>query len=605
MSEAGQKEKEVAGEMGVDTKGAESPFVSILDAMEEPDLEKRRPAFYQDLNIDQIIDRICRLWGENVSSFYGYFPADEACEDYRREVLGDVKLTGVYETLRIFTEKMDARREVFVKKEDVTHRLQKAAWHVREIHDYCRAFTELYEALRTVPFRSEGMRSFLGYLERYLGGEGFRAMQGEAAGLLAEMDTFRLVLTYENDRFYVAEGEVPGAYDAFLESCFPGQGKRMESPFETVPELVDLERELLKVFQKKSPDFFARAEAFYQKYDIYAEKILLRFASEIRYYLSYYCFEKNMEELGFRFCVPEKIAGQTLRGTRDPEPSRSGGQRGTESGNQGDGEDEPEKRSAETDYSVEQGAKVDDSEKRGVVIDSPVEQGGAVSQTEKGSVETDSPGDRMYARGLYDLALACANSGRAEDIVSNHMEYRAGESFFVVTGPNQGGKTTFARSLGQMVYLAKMGLDIPAESAALYHFPNLLTHFSVEESTQTGRGKLMDELVRLVPIMKAPCEGNFVVINELFTTAANYDACIMGKRVLEHLLAQGCMGIYVTHLAELGEERPGVASLRAMLDGQGERSFKIERDRAADHASAESQAIKYGLTYGQLRERLK
>lgn len=601
--------------MGVDTKGAESPFVSILDARREPDRERGCPDFYQDLNIDQIIDRICRLWGENVSSFYGYFPADEACEDYRREVLGDVKLTGVYEALRDFTEKMDARREVFVKKEDVSHRLQKAAWHIREIHDYCRAFTELHEALRTVPFRSEGMQSFLGYLEGYLGGEGFRAMQSEATGLLAEMDTFRLVLTYENDRFYVAEGEVLGTYDAFLESCFPGQGKRMESPFETVPELVDLERELLKVFQKKSPDFFARAEAFSQKHEIYAEDVLLRFASEIRYYLSYYCFEKKMEEMGFRFCVPAKISGRTLAGTHGQEFGRSGGKYAAgsedcdretdETAKQGETADDSEKREREMVHPMEQGEAADDSEKQGIETNHPMKQGEAASQTEKGGVETDSSGDRMYARGLYDLALACANAGRAEDIVSNDMEYRVGESFFVVTGPNQGGKTTFARSLGQMVYLAKMGLDVPAESAALYHFPNLLTHFSVEESTQTGRGKLMDELVRLVPIMKAPCERNFVVINELFTTAANYDACIMGKRVLEHLLAQGCMGIYVTHLAELGEERPGVASLRAMLDGRGERSFKIERDRAADHASAESQVKEYGLTYAQLKERLK
>ena len=80
------------------------------------------------------------------------------------------------------------------------------------------------------------------------------------------------------------------------------------------------------------------------------------------------------------------------------------------------------------------------------------------------------------------------------------------------------------------------------------------------------------ELVRLVPTMKASCEGNLEVINELFTTA-NYDACIMGKRVLEHPLAQGCMGIYVTHLEELGEECPGAASGKktgsAAFNGEG------------------------------------
>ncbi len=70
------------------------------------------------------------------------------------------------------------------------------------------------------------------------------------------------MLTYENDRIMVTEGEVSGDYAAFLERNFPGQNKRMKSPFETVPELMELEKELLRVFQKKSPDFFRRAETF-------------------------------------------------------------------------------------------------------------------------------------------------------------------------------------------------------------------------------------------------------------------------------------------------------------------------------------------------------
>lgn len=498
-------------------------FVSILDPEDNTCKERQRPAFYKDLNLDQVIDRICTLWGENVSSFYYYLPAGAAGSDYRRGIMADLKLEGVYHVLCGFMDKMKQRRESFAGKENVSDMLQKAVWHIREADDYCRAFGELFEALKSVPFCSEGMREFMSFLQQYLAGEEFRMMEEEAAALLREMDTFRLVLTYENDRISVAEGETSGEYDAFLEQCFPGHGRRMESPFGTEPELARLERELLKLFRKKSPDFFRRAEAFYGRYKIYAEDTLLRFASEIRFYLSFYCFEKKMEGAGFRFCVPQMIQNKA---------------------------------------------------------------------------------GRMYARGLYDLALACANTGRPEGIVSNDMEYGEGERFFVLTGPNQGGKTTFARSLGQLVCLAALGLDVPAEAAGIYGFEAVLTHFSVEESAETGRGKLMDELVRLVPVMEGSCEKTFVVINELFTTAANYDACIMGKRVLEHLINRGCMGIYVTHLAELGRTNPGTVSMRAMLDIRGERSFRIERAEAVDCADADSQVRRYGLAYGQLRERL-
>ncbi len=514
-------------------------FISILDPVESSYKERSRPAFFADLNLEQIIDMSSRSWGENVGKYYAYFPADARCEEYRRKVYGDVRREGVYEALCRFMEGMNARREVFGKKEAVEEKVQRAVWHIREVYDYCSAYEQLYEAMGNMALDSRGMLEFQEYLGQYLAGEEFVSMGREAAGLEKELGTFRLVLTYENDRIMVTEGEVSGDYAAFLERNFPGQNKRMKSPFEAVPELMELEKELLRVFQKKSPDFFRRAETFHRKYEIYADEVLLRFASEIRFYLSFCCFERKLQERGFTFCVPEVT-------------KRVGGI-----------------------GSGQLGAEQNGAEQKG-----------------------------MYADGLYDLALACASLGDGRKVISNHMEYRDKEGFFVLTGPNQGGKTTFARSLGQLIYLSKMGLEVPARRARVYRFTDLLTHFSVEESAETGRGKLMDELERLADMMVDSCSGAFVVINELFTTAANYDACIMGKRVLEHFLARGCMGIYVTHLGELTRAHPQVVSLRALLNAEGIQSFEIERGTAAEHANALGQVKQFGLTYDQLKERL-
>lgn len=525
-------------------------FISILDPVESPYKERSRPAFFTDLNLDQIIDRISRDWGESVEKYYAYFPANARCEDYRRTVYEDIRREGVYEALCRFTDRMKVRREVFMKKEGVEQKLQRAVWHIREVDDYCGAFGQLCEEMRNLPLESRGMLGFQAYLERYLAGGEFAAMRREAAGLLEVLGTFRLVLTYENDRITVVEGKTAGDYDAFLESRFPGQDKRMKSPFETAPELVELERELLRVFQKKNPDFFRRAEAFYENYEIYAEDVCIRFALEIGFYLSFCRFERKMEERGFAFCAP--AAAERI-------------------GNGGSGRRED----------------------------------GCQEENGQGGGRQNRTAQRgMYAQGLYDLALACASLGDGREVISNDMEYGEKEGFFVLTGPNQGGKTTFARSLGQMIYFAKMGLKVPARRAKLYGFTDLFTHFSVEESAETGRGKLMDELERLAGMMSDSCRGAFVVINELFTTAANYDACIMGKRVLEHFLDRDCMGIYVTHLRELSQAHPQVVSLRAMLDAKGVQSYKIERGVAAEHANALSQVRQCGLTYEQLKERL-
>ena len=215
-------------------------------------------------------------------------------------------------------------------------------------------------------------------------------------------------------------------------------------------------------------------------------------------------------------------------------------------------------------------------------------------------------GSAFVVHEVYDLALARKNRYAGLEVVSNSVQYREGERFFVVTGPNQGGKTTFARSLGQLVYFAMMGLTAPAESAVIPFFENLLTHFSVEESLESGRGKLKEELSRLEPMMQELQGNRFVILNELFTTAATYDAFVMGQRVIRHFAEQGCLGVYVTHIAELAKAGDDVASLVALADEKDhkKRTFRVVRRDAEGVGYAGDIVDKHHLGYEELCKRL-
>lgn len=212
----------------------------------------------------------------------------------------------------------------------------------------------------------------------------------------------------------------------------------------------------------------------------------------------------------------------------------------------------------------------------------------------------------MEVAGGYDLALAYKNEGEGKKTVPNDYHFSGKERFFVVTGPNQGGKTTFGRAAGQLVYFANMGFPVPAKRAKLPWFSGIVTHFSVEESMESGRGKLKEELVRLAPLMHGRQRRVFVIINELFTTAATYDATQMGKYVMEHFLEQECYGIYVTHIDELAKENEQTVSLVASIKDEKEhiRTYKIVRQPAQGKGYVETIVDQFGLSYEEIVRRL-
>lgn len=208
--------------------------------------------------------------------------------------------------------------------------------------------------------------------------------------------------------------------------------------------------------------------------------------------------------------------------------------------------------------------------------------------------------------GIYDIALAWKSADRNYKVVPNDFSFNEEPSFFVVTGPNQGGKTTFARSVGQAVYFSIMGLPANALSLTVPLFKGILTHFEAEEKIQSNSGKLKEEIDRLAPMMKQDNGYQFVVLNELFTTATTNDALVMGREVMEHFLEMDCYGIYVTHIQELAEETDRIISLVAQA-GDGEdrvRTYKMVHMKAQGYGYSESLVKKSGLAYEDILRRL-
>ena len=220
------------------------------------------------------------------------------------------------------------------------------------------------------------------------------------------------------------------------------------------------------------------------------------------------------------------------------------------------------------------------------------------------SLSTESKQERVVQ--TFDPTLADKLVRERSTVVCNDFHLDDPERIFVVSGPNQGGKSTFARTFGQLHFLASLGLPVPGTEATFFLFDLLFTHFERQEDVRSLHGKLEDELIRVHDILRRATPRSVIIMNEIFTSTTLRDALSLGEKVMARLIELDVLCVYVTFVDELATFSDTTVSVLSEIipDDPARRTYRITRRPADGLAHAGVLADTYGLSYDRLKARV-
>src|SRR6266511_2417392 len=245
-------------------RGAGLRFHSILfDRPEDGADERAEPAFFSDLNLDQVVESITASRADYDLKPFFYTP------------LRDLEKDAVFEAVRAFAQQMRSMREHLAQADKLHYRYQKERWFLDAVGIYCQAVGALADELAVLDLESSGLVGFRDHVAGYTRSEAFTGLASQAQALDDALATVRYSIHIKGNRVRVDRYQDQADYSQEVERTFAKfQQGAVRDYRAKLPDWLDMnhvEAQVLDLVAQLHPGVFGTLDDFCARHREYLD----------------------------------------------------------------------------------------------------------------------------------------------------------------------------------------------------------------------------------------------------------------------------------------------------------------------------------------------
>ena len=228
---------------------------------------------------------------------------------------------------------------------------------------------------------------------------------------------------------------------------------------------------------------------------------------------------------------------------------------------------------------------------------------------------------RMNAKGVFDLSFYIQMVGSDPmgslkgKIITNDCRFDDDGRFFVLTGANNGGKTTYTRAIGIIQVFAQAGIYVPCTECEISPVDFIYTHFPKEEEVGLNTSRFTQECKQFKETVDTATRYSMLLLNESIQSTTPTECVYIATELTKIFRCVGVRGVYATHLLELArsldrlnEEVEGDTKLVSLIttvdtSDDNRRLYRIERAAPQEFGYARTIYEKFGVSFEEVKRR--